>query len=102
MLTPFETNNMFFEGINVILTHKLNETSFTKKEYMAYIKIYMKKVKGYLEENKPDRVDAFMSGAKETVKMIVGKFSEWQFFTGESYDNEAMICLMNYREVRSV
>ncbi len=65
---------------------------------MAYIKIYMKKVKTYLEEKNPERVEPFMSGAKETVKMIVSKFSEWQFFTGESYDSEAMICLMNYRE----
>ena len=30
---------------------------------MTYVKGYMKKVKGYLEEKKPDRVEPFMTGA---------------------------------------
>lgn len=44
---------------------------------MAYIKEFLKKLKGELaEKGKADRVDAFMKGAQEFVKFIVSKFDE--------------------------
>jgi len=40
----------------------LQETAFDKKGYMAYLKMYLKKVKTYLEENgQSDRVEAFQA-----------------------------------------
>ncbi|MEQ2199646.1 tRNA 2'-phosphotransferase [Xenoophorus captivus] len=31
-----------FSGVDIILNHKLQETGFDKKQYMAYIKDYVK------------------------------------------------------------
>lgn len=85
-------------GINVVLAHKLVETSFDKASYTAYIKGYMKSVKEHLEKNNPDRVEAFTKGMPAVVKMILGNFSNWQFFQGEGMNPDSMVILMNYRE----
>jgi hypothetical protein len=70
--------------LNIIESHKLVETNFTKKQYLLYIKGYMKRLKTYLEENNPSRVEAFQAAAAEFVKKVLGKFDDYQFFTGES------------------
>uniref|UniRef100_A0A2K6KB35 Translationally-controlled tumor protein n=1 Tax=Rhinopithecus bieti TaxID=61621 RepID=A0A2K6KB35_RHIBE len=46
------------------------ETSFTKEAYKKYIKDYMKSIKGKLEEQRPERVKPFMTGAAEQIKLI--------------------------------
>ena len=84
--------------INIVHVFKLTETFFDKKGYMGYIKSYMKKVKAYLEENAPDRVDAFMKGVQPFVKTVLGEFKEYQFFMGESMDPECNIVLLRYSE----
>jgi len=85
-------------GVDIVLNHKLQETSFDKKGYMAYIKDYMKTIKAKLQETNPGRVDAFMAGAPGEVKKILGNISNYQFFTGESMNPDGMIGLLDYRE----
>ncbi|XP_039601205.1 translationally-controlled tumor protein homolog [Polypterus senegalus] len=85
-------------GVDIVLNHKLQETSFTKESYKQYIKEYMKRVKCRLEECAPDRVKPFMSGAAEQVKKILGNFKNYQFFTGETMNPDAMVGLLDYRE----
>ena len=48
-------------GIDIVLNHRLTETGFgSKKDYMVYLKDYMKKVVKYLEENeRAGEVDDF-------------------------------------------
>merc|ERR1712064_198382 len=73
-------------GVDVVLNHRLVETGFgSKKEYTVYLKDYMKKVIKYLEEN--------------DMKDLLGKFKDLQFYTGESMDSDAMILIVEYREV---
>lgn len=87
------------KGINVVLTHKLSETAFTKKDFKTYMKTFLKKTMTYLKENgKEDQIDAFKAGATEAMKKIMEEFKEWSFFTGESMDPEACIVLCGYRE----
>lgn len=87
------------EVVNDVLdTYKYQETNFTKKDYTTYIKGYMKKIKEYLEQNKPDRVQPFMKGAQEMVKWILANFDDFQFFLPESYDSENMIILAYVKE----
>ncbi|KAL6080602.1 Translationally-controlled tumor protein [Balamuthia mandrillaris] len=83
---------------NLVDAHRLVETSFTKASYMTYIKGYMRKLKTHLEQNAPDRVQPFMKGAQEFIKKVVGDFSEYQFFTGESMNPDGMVVLMRYSE----
>eukprot|EP00008_Paramoeba_atlantica_P010645 CAMPEP_0201477030 /NCGR_PEP_ID=MMETSP0151_2-20130828/2132_1 /ASSEMBLY_ACC=CAM_ASM_000257 /TAXON_ID=200890 /ORGANISM="Paramoeba atlantica, Strain 621/1 / CCAP 1560/9" /LENGTH=168 /DNA_ID=CAMNT_0047857631 /DNA_START=98 /DNA_END=604 /DNA_ORIENTATION=+ len=84
--------------INVVDAHGLTETNFDKKTFMTYIKGYVKKVLGYLKENKPDRVAAFQSEAQAFVKKILGNFKEYQFFLGPAMDTQAMVVLCDWAE----
>jgi len=84
--------------INAVHTFRLQSTSFDKKTYLTYLKGYMKAVKTYLQENKPDQVEAFEKGAQAFAKKIVGNFKDYEFYTGESMDPDGMVVLLNYRE----
>eukprot|EP00761_Pharyngomonas_kirbyi_P007656 gb/GECH01007666.1/.p1 GENE.gb/GECH01007666.1/~~gb/GECH01007666.1/.p1 ORF type:complete len:166 (+),score=46.54 gb/GECH01007666.1/:1-498(+) len=78
---------------------QLQETAFSnKKGYIAYLKAYLKRVKEHLEQNNPDRVDAFMQGSAAFTKKVVKEFKEYQFFCGPSIDQDAMIVLCRYKE----
>jgi hypothetical protein len=45
--------------INIVSAHRLCESPFDKKSYMAYIKGYMGRIKKHLEENNAARVAPF-------------------------------------------
>ena len=87
-------------GIDIVLNHQLTETGFgSKKDYMVYLKDYMKKVVKYLEENdRAGEVDTFKKNINGYMKEILGKFKDLQFFVGESMDNDAMILIVDYKE----
>ena len=56
-------------GVDIVMNHHLQETSFTKEAYKKYIKDYMKSIKG-----RPERVKPFMTGAAEQIKHILANF----------------------------
>merc|ERR1711878_170598 len=87
-------------GVDLVLNHRLTETGFgSKKDYMVYLKDYMKKVVKYLEENdRAGEVDTFKKNINNVMKELLGKFKDLQFFTGESMDADAMILIMDYKE----
>jgi hypothetical protein len=85
-------------GCNIVLANRLQETSFTKKLYQTHIKAYIKKIIEELTKSNPERVDAFKEGAKKEVAQILSTFGDWDFFTGESNTQDAMVALLNYRE----
>uniref|UniRef100_A0A493U014 Tumor protein, translationally-controlled 1 n=1 Tax=Anas platyrhynchos platyrhynchos TaxID=8840 RepID=A0A493U014_ANAPP len=66
-------------GVDIVINHHLQETSFTKESYKKYIKDYMKAIKARLEEHKPERVKPFMTGAAEQIKHILANFKNYQF-----------------------
>uniref|UniRef100_A0A8C7VDW4 Tumor protein, translationally-controlled 1 n=1 Tax=Oncorhynchus mykiss TaxID=8022 RepID=A0A8C7VDW4_ONCMY len=84
-------------GVDIVLNHRLQETSFTKDSYKGYIKDYMK---AKLEENNPDGVKPFTTGAQEEIKMIMGNMKNYQFFyfTGESMNPDGMVGLLDIRK----
>lgn len=84
--------------IDVVEAFKLQEMPFDKKSFMTYIKGYMKRVKEHLEANKADRVQTFMTGAQNFVKKMLGEFDDYQFYSGESMDLEAMVIICKYLE----
>ncbi|MFA1255985.1 translationally-controlled tumor protein, partial [Klebsiella pneumoniae] len=53
------TESTVVTGVDIVMNHHLQETSFTKEAYKKYIKDYMKSLKGKLEEQKPERVKPF-------------------------------------------
>jgi len=89
--------------INIANAHQLTETGFkNKKEYMGYIKDYMKRLTTKLEGEKAGDIGDFKKGAQEFVKSVVDSFSDWQFFMSEKYgegeDGEGMIILVKYEK----
>ncbi|CAD7672319.1 unnamed protein product [Nyctereutes procyonoides] len=79
---------------NTVIT---GETSFTKEAY-KYIKDYMKSVKGKLEEQRPERVNPFMTGAAEQIKHILASFKNDQFFIGVNMTPDGMVALLDHCE----
>merc|ERR1711992_525098 len=88
-------------GIDIVLNHRLVETGFgSKKDYTVYLKDYMKKVVKYLEDNDMgDQVADFKTNISKVMKEMLGKFKDLQFYTGESMDPDAMILMLEYRDV---
>jgi len=85
-------------GVDIVLNHKLQETGFDKKQYMVYIKEYVKSVIAKLKETSPDRVDAFKADVQLEVKKILANIKNYQFFTGETMNPDGMVGLLDYRE----
>merc|ERR1711902_260272 len=88
-------------GIDIVLNHRLTETGFgSKKDYMVYLKDYMKKVVKYLEDNdRAGEVETFKKNINGVMKDLLGKSKDLSFYTGESMDADAMILILDYREV---
>jgi len=84
--------------INFVDGLRLQQTAFDKKSYMTYIKGYMKKLKDWLAQNKPERVADFQTQAQNMVKNILNKFDDFRFYTGENMDPEGMVALLFYKE----
>ncbi|XP_070770406.1 translationally-controlled tumor protein homolog [Enoplosus armatus] len=95
---PEITDSSSISGVDIILNHKLQETGFDKKQYMIYVKDYVKAIKAKLQETNPDRVEKFMADVTPEVKKIVSNIKDYQFFTGESMDPSGMVGLLNYRD----
>ena len=86
---------------DIVDAFKLCETGFSKKDYMTYLKSYLKAIRAKLEETNPDRVAAFEAGSQVYAKKILGNFDNFRFFQGENMDPEAMVCLLGTREDNS-
>ncbi|CAI4217831.1 unnamed protein product [Parascedosporium putredinis] len=86
---------------DIVHSFRLQSTTFDKKSYLTYLKGYMKSVKNKLQENGADAsvIKEFETGAQKYVKeTLLPNFKDFEFFTGESMDPDAMIVLLNYRE----
>ncbi|XP_070263618.1 translationally-controlled tumor protein-like [Myotis yumanensis] len=92
------TESTVITGVDIVLNHHLQETSFTKEAYKKYIKDDMKSIKGKLEEQRPERVKPFMTGAAEQITHILAIFKNYQFFIGENMNPDGMVALLDYRE----
>lgn len=95
------TDSSVETGVDVVMNHRLCE-SFAfgdKKSYTQYLKGYMKTLVEKLEQKAPEQVDVFKTNMNTVMKDILGRFKDLQFFTGESMDCDAMIALMEYRDI---
>ncbi|KAL7718225.1 hypothetical protein QTN25_004524 [Entamoeba marina] len=72
--------------IDVVDGAHLVEQEFTKSQYMAHVKGYMKRMVEHLTKNAPEKLDAFKVSATEFVKKVIGSFGDCSFYSGESMD----------------
>ncbi|KPM37606.1 hypothetical protein AK830_g8955 [Neonectria ditissima] len=90
---------------NVITGQRLQATSFDAASYTAYVKGWMSNlVKKWSDpESKnpktPEEIKALKGALGSYIKKkILGHFNDYEFFTGEKMDPDAMVVLLNYRE----
>uniref|UniRef100_A0A671ELT3 Translationally-controlled tumor protein n=1 Tax=Rhinolophus ferrumequinum TaxID=59479 RepID=A0A671ELT3_RHIFE len=92
------TQSTVITGVDIVMNHHLQETSFTKEAYRKYIRDYMKSIKRKLEEQRPERVKPSMAGAAQLIKDILSNFKKYQFFIGENMNPDGMVALLDYGE----
>ena len=85
-------------GINIVMTHKLVQTSFDKTSFKSWLKEYMKVILEKVKAKDASREAAFKAGMQKWAKGILEKFDEYQFYIGERMDAEGMVILQGYRE----
>ncbi|KAI5135937.1 Translationally-Controlled Tumor Protein [Manis pentadactyla] len=67
-----------------------------KRSHKKYIKVYMKSIKGNLEEQRPERAKPFMAGAAEQIRHILANFKNNHFFISENMNPDGMVALLDY------
>merc|ERR1712212_721192 len=86
-------------GLDVVLHMRLAETGFgSKKDYMLYLKTYLKDLKAKLAEDEPSHVDKLPS-IQKPITDILKNFKDLQFYTGESMNGEGTVGILDYKEV---
>ena len=76
--------------VDIVDAAELNEVALSKKDLMAWGKGYLKKTADYLKDNgKEDRVADFKKESTALFKFIIGKYDEFQFYTGKSCNMDA-------------
>ena len=58
----------------------------------------MKKTLEHLQKTDPERAAVFKSAAQPAIKKVLETFKDWDFYTGESMNEDGMVALLNYRE----
>jgi len=85
--------------VDVVEAFKLNEIQLSKKDFMAYVKQFLKAVSEKLESiGKGDRIPDFKKGATEMVKYIIGRFDEFQFYTGPKFSMDGGLAFSYQKE----
>ncbi|XP_036084229.1 translationally-controlled tumor protein-like [Rousettus aegyptiacus] len=91
------THRAVITGVDIVMDHHLQESSFTREAYQKYINGYVEPVKGKLEEQTRRR-KALYDRITEHIKHILANFKNYQFFIGENMNPDGMVVLLEYGE----
>ena len=71
--------------IDLVHAYKYEQTTFTKKTFLAYIKGYMQKVIEHLKNKGASdaEIEDFKKGSQEFVKYVLENFKEFEFFMND-------------------
>ncbi|KAK9825472.1 hypothetical protein WJX81_007211 [Elliptochloris bilobata] len=82
--------------VDIIESFRLVEQpSYDKKAFMAYIKPWLKRVIEKLPEAEQEE---FKAKSQSAMKFLLGKIKELQFFLGESMDPESTMAYAYYKD----
>jgi len=85
--------------VNIVVhSFGLQTCPMTKKDFQTVIKKYLRKVKGHLEANEPEKTDKFMAGMKAWIPKMLKDFGEYDFYMGKSCDPDAGLVMAKYEE----
>ena len=71
--------------IDLVHAYKYEQTTFTKKTFLPYIKNYMQNVIEHLKKKgaSDEEVEAFKKGSQEFVKYLLENFKEFEFYMND-------------------
>ncbi|KAF5463386.1 hypothetical protein F2P56_019305 [Juglans regia] len=82
--------------VDIVDTFRLQEQpSFDKKQFVTYMKRYIKNLTGKLE---PEQQDLFKKHIEAATKFLLSKLSDLQFFVGESMHDDGSLVFAYYKE----
>ncbi|KAL8208304.1 hypothetical protein R6Q57_007716 [Mikania cordata] len=82
--------------VDIVDTFRLQEQpAFDKKQFVAYIKKYIKTLTPKLDEEKQD---FFKKNIEAATKFLLSKLSDLQFFVGESMHDDGTIVFAYYKD----
>jgi len=84
--------------VDVVDKFNYSSTSYSKSDFLNYIKSYSVRVKEHLSKTNPDRVSKFQEGMKALAPKLVGKISDADFYFAESMDGEAQLMYSYYND----
>uniref|UniRef100_A0A671EW04 Translationally-controlled tumor protein n=1 Tax=Rhinolophus ferrumequinum TaxID=59479 RepID=A0A671EW04_RHIFE len=79
-------------GVDIVLNHHLQETSFTEEVYKKYLKDCIKSIKGTLEEE-TRKSTTFCDKGCRTNQAHLANFKNYQFFIGENMNPYGKVSL---------
>ncbi|KAJ7977932.1 Translationally-controlled tumor protein-like [Quillaja saponaria] len=82
--------------VDIVDTFRLQEQpAFDKKQFVTYIKRYIKLLTPKLEEEKQELFKKHIEGA---TKYLLSKLKDFQFFVGESMHDDGSLVFAYYKE----
>ncbi|KAG6437477.1 hypothetical protein SASPL_102394 [Salvia splendens] len=82
--------------VDILDTFRLQEQPpFDKKQFIAYVKKYIKNLTPKLE---PEKQDQFKKGIEGATKYLVSKLKDFQYFVGESMHDDGTMVFAYYKE----
>ncbi|OWM72466.1 translationally-controlled tumor protein homolog [Punica granatum] len=82
--------------VDIVDTFRLQEQPpFDKKQFVAYVKKYIKLITPKLE---PEKQELFKKHIEGATKYLLSKLSDLQFFVGESMHDDSTLVFAYYKE----
>ncbi|KAG6434141.1 hypothetical protein SASPL_105763 [Salvia splendens] len=82
--------------VDIVDTFRLQEQPpFDKKQFIAYVKKYIKNLTPKLQ---PEKQDQFKKGIEGATKYLVSKLKDFQYFVGESMHDDGTMVFAYYKE----
>merc|ERR1712072_72271 len=83
--------------IDKVHDFKLQPMEYKKKEYMAYMKVFLKKCVMYMKENnRAEEVPEFKANVQEALKAITAEWDEYCCYVDEDFNCEGSTVLCRY------
>jgi len=87
---------------NIISTAGLVEVVYKKKALVEWAKPYLLSVKARLEKERPDRVEAFMTGAQAFVQKLLKEHSEYVIYVNAAMNFEGALAFARFEDGATV
>ncbi|CAL4982847.1 unnamed protein product [Urochloa decumbens] len=71
------------------------QPAFDKKQFVTFIKRYIKNLTAKLE---PEKAEEFKKGIEGATKFLLGKLKDLQFFVGESMHDDGSLVFAYYKD----